>query len=85
MTLDKATRRAYSGKRVLVTGGYGFIGSTLARALVTLGAKVTVVDSLIPEYGGNRRNLSGVASRSEERRVGKECSEPCRSRWSPYH
>ena len=63
MTLDKATRRAYSGKRVLVTGGYGFIGSTLARALVTLGAKVTVVDSLIPEYGGNRRNLSGVASR----------------------
>ena len=23
--------------------------------------------------------------RSEERRVGKECSEPCRSRWSPYH
>ena len=25
------------------------------------------------------------AERSEERRVGKECSEPCRSRWSPYH
>src|SRR5881397_4229088 len=23
--------------------------------------------------------------RSEERRVGKECIEPCRSRWSPYH
>ena len=23
--------------------------------------------------------------RSEERRVGKECSSPCRSRWSPYH
>src|SRR6058998_4459572 len=26
-----------------------------------------------------------VAERSEERRVGKECSSPCRSRWSPYH
>ena len=26
-----------------------------------------------------------AVSRSEERRVGKECSEPCRSRWSPYH
>ena len=27
----------------------------------------------------------GTVLRSEERRVGKECSEPCRSRWSPYH
>ena len=26
-----------------------------------------------------------IAGRSEERRVGKECSSPCRSRWSPYH
>ena len=30
-------------------------------------------------------NKSTFYSRSEERRVGKECSEPCRSRWSPYH
>ena len=29
--------------------------------------------------------LSGGAVRSEERRVGKECSKQCRSRWSPYH
>lgn len=28
---------------------------------------------------------AGTVNRSEERRVGKECSEPCRSRWSPYH
>ena len=30
-------------------------------------------------------NINKVMTRSEERRVGKECSEPCRSRWSPYH
>ena len=56
-------RRAFSGKQVLITGGMGFIGSTLARALIGLGARVSVVDSLVPEYGGNRRNLAGVAGR----------------------
>ncbi len=56
-------RAAYAGKRVLITGGLGFIGSNLARTLVALGAKVTIVDSLIPEYGGNRRNLAGIAGR----------------------
>jgi nucleoside-diphosphate-sugar epimerase len=44
-------------KKVLITGGLGFIGSNLARRLVHEGAEVTVVDSLIPEYGGNLRNL----------------------------
>jgi len=58
-----AHRSAFKGKRVLITGGLGFIGSNLARALVALGAKVTIVDSLIPEYGGNRRNLAGIAAR----------------------
>ena len=29
--------------------------------------------------------ILNISARSEERRVGKECSEPCRSRWSPYH
>ncbi|MBP6508187.1 MAG: NAD-dependent epimerase/dehydratase family protein [Opitutaceae bacterium] len=53
-------RDHYAGKQVLITGGLGFIGSNLARALVKLGAKVTVVDCLIPEYGGNVRNLAGV-------------------------
>lgn len=55
-------RRVYAGKRVLITGGLGFIGSNLARTLLALGARVSVVDSLVPEYGGNRRNLAGVAS-----------------------
>ncbi len=56
-------RRVFSGKRVLVTGGLGFIGSNLVRRLVALGARVTVVDAMIPEYGGNRRNLAGLAGR----------------------
>ena len=44
-------------KKVLITGGLGFIGSNLARRLVDFGNNVSVVDSLIPEYGGNLRNL----------------------------
>jgi UDP-glucose 4-epimerase len=54
-------RRVFSGKHVLITGGLGFIGSNLARKLVALGARVAIVDSLVPEYGGNRRNLAGIA------------------------
>jgi UDP-glucose 4-epimerase len=56
-------RAFYRGRRVLVTGGLGFIGSTLARELVTLGADVHVVDALIPGDGGNRFNLDGVDDR----------------------
>jgi dTDP-glucose 4,6-dehydratase/UDP-glucose 4-epimerase len=47
----------FSGADVLITGGLGFIGSSLARQLVALQAKVTLVDSLIPEYGGNPFNI----------------------------
>jgi UDP-glucose 4-epimerase len=50
---------AYANRPVLVTGGLGFIGANLARRLADLGARVTVVDSLIPEYGGNLFNLDG--------------------------
>lgn len=51
---------SFSGSNVLITGGCGFIGSNLARRLVKDGAKVTLVDSLIPEYGGNLRNISDI-------------------------
>jgi UDP-glucose 4-epimerase len=50
----------FSGRRVLITGGLGFIGSNLANRLVRLGARVMLVDSLIPEYGGNFFNLAGL-------------------------
>jgi UDP-glucose 4-epimerase len=54
---------AFRGRRVLVTGGLGFIGSTLALRLVDLGADVTVIDSLIPDYGGNLFNVAGANGR----------------------
>ncbi len=55
--------KEYAGRAVLITGGLGFIGSNLARRLVDLGAQVTVVDSLIPDYGGNLFNVAGYADR----------------------
>ena len=53
----------FTGSDVLVTGGLGFIGSALARRLIELGAKVTLVDSLIPEYGGNLFNIHDIRDR----------------------
>jgi len=47
-------------KNVLITGGLGFIGSNLARRLLEQGNQVTIVDSMIPQYGGNLRNLYGI-------------------------
>ena len=47
-------------RRILITGGLGFIGSTLARRLVEMRARVTVADSLVPEYGGNLYNIAGI-------------------------
>jgi len=54
---------SFKGKRVLITGGLGFIGSNLAIRLVDLGADVLLVDSLIPDYGGNLFNIEPVRDR----------------------
>jgi UDP-glucose 4-epimerase len=56
-------RDVFGGRHVLITGGLGFIGSNLARQLVELGARVTLVDSLVPEYGGNLANITGIEDR----------------------
>lgn len=53
----------YRGRRVMVTGGLGFIGSNLAHRLASLGADVLLVDSLIPDYGGNLFNIAGIEDR----------------------
>src|SRR3954462_9713333 len=58
-----AYREFYRGRRVLVTGGLGFIGSNLARQLVELGADVLLVDAMIEQYGGNLFNIAGFAER----------------------
>ena len=55
----------YYQKKVLITGGLGFIGSNLARYLVKLGAKVTLVDSLIPQYGGDFYNIEDFKKKVE--------------------
>jgi len=54
---------AYAGARAVITGGLGLIGSAIARRLVALGAEVLLVDSMIPEYGGNPANIADIRDR----------------------
>ena len=56
-------RAFYRDRRVMITGGLGFIGSARAHQLVELGARVLIIDSLIPEYGGNLFNIAGIEDR----------------------
>ena len=51
---------SFRDRRVLITGGLGFIGSNLAHRLHGAGAQVTVYDCLEPRSGGNRYNLHGI-------------------------
>jgi len=57
--------KIYKNTSVLITGGLGFIGSNLARRLVDLGANITLVDSLVPEYGGNPANIADIKEKVE--------------------
>jgi UDP-glucose 4-epimerase len=59
----EAYRAFYQDRRVMITGGLGFIGSNLARELVALRARVLIVDSLIPDYGGNLFNIRDIENR----------------------
>ncbi|HNX90683.1 MAG TPA: NAD-dependent epimerase/dehydratase family protein, partial [Candidatus Omnitrophota bacterium] len=52
-------KETFRDSKVVITGGLGFIGSNLARTLVNMGARVFIIDSLIPEYGGNLFNIKG--------------------------
>jgi len=56
-------RAIFQNRKVLITGGAGFIGSNLAHSLVGLGADVTLVDSLVPEYGGNLFNIEALKNK----------------------
>lgn len=57
------TPESFAGKSVLITGGMGFIGSNLALRLAEVGANVTVIDCMIPDYGGNEFNLHPMRDR----------------------
>ena len=50
----------YRGKKILVTGGLGFVGSNITHKLVSLGAQVTILDNLAPLYGGNKFNIHNI-------------------------
>jgi UDP-glucose 4-epimerase len=54
----------YANRRVMITGGLGFIGWNLAERLIGLGARVLVVDSLVPGHGGNLAHLTSLAGRA---------------------
>lgn len=61
MRVDLKTK--YKGKKVLITGGLGLIGSTIANKLVALGAKVTILDAMLPLYGGNFYNIKDIRNK----------------------
>ncbi len=57
---ERPLDRGFSGAACVVTGGLGFIGSNVVHRLAAAGARVRVVDALVPEHGGDRRNLAGI-------------------------
>ena len=59
-TAERPIAGEFTGARCVVTGGLGFIGSTLVHRLVAEGADVVVVDALVPEHGGDRHNVEGL-------------------------
>ncbi len=63
---EKELFRVYQNRRVLITGGLGFIGSNLAQVLVRqAGARVCLIDNEAPHCGSNIRNLDGIEKDAE--------------------
>jgi UDP-glucose 4-epimerase len=58
--IDNEMQQFYRDKKIIITGGVGFIGSNLSIRLVDLGARVTLIDSMIPQYGGNLFNIEEI-------------------------
>src|SRR4051794_17748911 len=69
--LDPMLSEPFAGRRCLVTGGLGFIGSNLALALAAAGAHVTIVDARVPRHGANPANLvpDGAARTQPDARI----------------
>src|SRR3954454_4197084 len=64
------SRNDLSSTACVVTGGLGFIGSNLAHELVRQGAAVRIIDALVDEHGGNRRNVDGIDVEIVETEIG---------------
>lgn len=60
---DLKLKQFYGGKNILITGGAGFIGSNLSIALVKLGSRVTIIDSMLPGMGGNLFNINKIKNK----------------------
>lgn len=58
--MNEKVLQAYAGRQVMITGGLGFIGSNLAHRLVDAGAKVLLVDAMVPDHGGDEFNISDI-------------------------
>lgn len=61
--ISETRLETYRGARALITGGLGLIGSAIARRLIALGTDVLLLDSMIPEYGGNLANIADIRDR----------------------
>ena len=64
-SIDELQEQEFVDRRILILGGMGFIGSDLAIRLVNLGSKVTIVDSMLPQYGGNLANIESIKGRCQ--------------------